>query len=76
MMIARPWDLNGDGDTDVIIVGSCLGAKNSYPSNAVYENYNDDFRTYSSQNQNLENLKNVGEIKDYVKKNKDKFFDN
>jgi hypothetical protein len=69
-------DLNGDGDTDVIIAGSCLGAKNSYPSNAVYENYNDDFRTYSSQNQNLENLKTVGEIKDYVKKNKDKFFDN
>lgn len=69
-------DLNGDGDTDVIIAGSCLGAKNSYPANAVYENYNDDFRTFPSQNQNLENLKTVGEIKDYVKKNKNKFFDN
>lgn len=69
-------DLNGDGDTDVIIAGSCLGAKDSYPSNAVYENFNDDFRTYGSQNQNLENLKTVGEIKEYVKKNKNKFFDN
>jgi len=69
-------DLNGDGDTDVIIAGSCLGAKDSYPSNAIYENYNDDFRTYASQNAAIENLKSVGEIKDYVKKNKNKFFDN
>lgn len=69
-------DLNGDGDTDVIIAGSCLGAKSGYPANAVYENYNDDFRTYAVQNKNLENLKSVGEIKDYVKKNKNKFFNN
>ena len=69
-------DLNGDGDTDVIIAGSCLGAKDSYPQNAIYENFNNDFRTYPTQNENIRNLKTVSEIKDYVKRNKNKFFDN
>ncbi len=68
-------DLNGDGKTEVIIAGSCLAAKDSYPMNAIYLNIRDDFRTYQSSNQHLENLKTVGEIKEYVKKNKDKFFD-
>ena len=68
-------DLNGDGKIEVIIAGSCLGAKDSYPMNAVYENHNDDFRTFRVQNENLDNLKTVKEIADYVKKNKDKFFD-
>ncbi len=67
-------DLNGDGKKEVIIAGSCLGAKNSYPVNAVYQNFNDDFRTYPSQNENLSNLKTVRQIADYIKKNKNKFF--
>ena len=67
-------DLNGDGRKEVIIAGSCLGAKDSYPANAVYQNINDDFRTYANQNENLSNLKTVKQIADYVKKNKDKFF--
>ncbi len=67
-------DLNGDGRKEVIIAGSCLSAKDSYPANALYQNINDDFRTYANQNENLNNLKTVRQIVDYVKKNKDKFF--
>lgn len=67
-------DLNADGKTEVIIAGSCLGAKDSYPQNAVYLNLNDDFKTFAGSNQSLENLKTVKEISEYVKKNKNKFF--
>lgn len=67
-------DLNGDGKTEVIIAGSCLAAKDSYPMNAIYENYQDDFRTYRVQNESLDSFKTVKEISDFAKKNKDKFF--
>lgn len=67
-------DLNGNGKTEVIIAGSCLGAKDSYSMNAIYENYQDDFRTYRIQNENLDSFKTVKEITDYAKKNNDKFF--
>jgi len=67
-------DLNADGKTEVIIAGSCLGAKDSYPQNAVYLNLNDDFKTFNTSNSKLENLKTVKEISDYVKKNKNQFF--
>lgn len=69
-------DLNGDNKIEVIIAGKCLGNKDSYPMNAVYENHNDDFRTFRSQNEKLDNLKTVRQIIDYVKKNRNQFFDN
>ncbi len=67
-------DLNGDGKTEVIIAGSCLAAKDSYPANAVYLNLNDDFRTFSSSNQTLDEFKTVKQISEFVKKNNNKFF--
>jgi hypothetical protein len=67
-------DLNSDGKTEVIIAGSCLAAKDSYPVNAVYLNINDDFRTFSSSNETLDNFKTVKQISDFVKKNNNKFF--
>ncbi len=68
-------DLNHDGKTEVIIAGSCLGAKNSYPMNAVYLNIRDDFKTVSTSNSTLENFKTIKQISDFVKKNNNKFFD-
>ncbi len=68
-------DLNNDGKTEVIIAGSCLGAKNSYPMNAVYLNIRDDFKTVSTSNSTLENFKTIKQISDFVKKNNNKFFD-
>lgn len=38
-------DLNGDGKTDIVVAGKCLGAKDSYPSNAVYANNGKGFTT-------------------------------
>lgn len=67
-------DLNGDGKKEVIIAGSCLGARDSYPMNAIYENYQDDFHTYASQNEALSNFKTVKQIADYAKKNPKQFF--
>ena len=67
-------DLNGDNKTEVVIAGSCLAAKNSYPMNAIYENFQDDFRTYRVQNENLDSFKTVKEISEYAKRNNDKFF--
>ncbi|MBS1797521.1 MAG: hypothetical protein JSS81_27100 [Acidobacteria bacterium] len=67
-------DLNGDGKTDVVVAGSCLGAKDSYPMNAVFVNTGSKFETDDDKNQQLENFKKISEIKDYVRKNKDKFF--
>lgn len=67
-------DLNGNGTTEVIIAGSCLSAKNSYPMNAIYENFQDDFRTYRVQNEALDSFTTVKQISDYAKKNNDKFF--
>lgn len=67
-------DLSGNGKTDIIIAGKCLGAKDSYPMNAIYENYQDDFRTYRSQNEALDEFTTVKQIADYAKKNRDQFF--
>ena len=67
-------DLNGDGKTEVIIAGKCLAAKNSYPMNAIYENYQDDFHTYHSQNEALDKFTGIKQISDFAKKNKEQFF--
>ncbi len=67
-------DLNMDGLTDIVMAGSCLGAKNSYPSNAIFVNSGKDFTTNSEANQKLENLKKLSEIEAFVKKNQNSFF--
>lgn len=60
-------DLNNDGKIDVVMAGSCLGAKNSYPSNAIYMNKGNEFQTIASANQKLEKFKTIKQIVEYVK---------
>ena len=67
-------DLNGDGKTEVIVAGSCLGAKAGYPTNAVYINNGEDFTTDTAANESLSDFTKVKQIADYVKKNQGKFF--
>lgn len=67
-------DLNADGLTDIILAGSCLGAKSSYPSNAIYVNNGEDFTTNGEANQKLENFKKLSEIEAFAKKNQGLFF--
>ena len=67
-------DLNGDGKTDIVMAGKCLGAKDSYPSNAVYANNGKGFTTDADANEKLEELKTVDAIKAFVKKDLTSFF--
>ena|GEM_PF-1840506 len=68
-------DLNGDGQVDVVMKGSCLAAKDSYPSNAVFVNNGRGFTTNDEANSELDELRSIGEIRSYVKKNTNKFFE-
>lgn len=70
-------DLNDDGLTEVIIAGSCLAAKDSYPANAVFINSGEASNTFSTNeeaNSKLENLTKLKDIESYVRKNKNLFF--
>lgn len=67
-------DLNGDGKTDVIMAGKCLGAKDSYTTNAVYVNEITEFTTNDEANMMIEELKTVSQIEQYVKKHTKEFF--
>ncbi len=67
-------DLNNDKKTDVIVVGKCLAAKDSYAVNAVYANEGGKFKTDNTANQELENFTTIRQISDFVKKNSGKFF--
>ena len=67
-------DLNADGKTDVVMAGKCLGAKDAYPTNAVYENVGRGFVTNEEANSELDELKTAEQIKSYVKKNVRRFF--
>lgn len=67
-------DLNGDTKTDVIMAGKCLGAKDSYTTNAVYVNEITEFTTNDEANMMIEELKTVGQIESYVKKHVKEFF--
>lgn len=67
-------DLNGDGLTDVVLAGSCLAAKDSYPSNAIYVNTGSGFTTNDNANTKLETFDSLKEIEVYVKKNVDLFY--
>jgi len=67
-------DLNGDKETDVVVAGSCLGAKSGYPMNAVYVNVGKGFITNEEANANLDEFKTIKQIEDFVTKNKSDFF--
>ena len=67
-------DLNGDGKTDIIMAGSCLGAKDSYPSNAVYANNGKRFTTDAEANSKLSELRSAKAIEDYVSSHMKSFF--
>lgn len=67
-------DLNGDGKTDIIMAGSCLAAKDSYPSNAVYVNNGSRFTTDAEANSKLNELKSAKAIEDYVSSHMKSFF--
>lgn len=67
-------DLNGDGKTDIVLAGKCLGAKDSYPANAVYVNNGKGFTTDADANEKLEELKTVDAIKAFVKRDVKSFF--
>lgn len=67
-------DLNADGDVDVIVAGSCLGAKDSYPTNAIYRNIGRGFTTNDESNTKLEEFKTIKEIEAFAKKNLKDFF--
>jgi hypothetical protein len=67
-------DLNGDGKTDVVIAGSCLAARDSYPQNAVFANDGAKFLTREEANELLSEAKTVKAISAIVKKNLAKFF--
>ena len=67
-------DLNDDGLTDVVVAGSCLAAKNSYPMNAIYVNSGNGFTTNPDANAALDNFDKIKDIENFVRKNKNKFF--
>jgi hypothetical protein len=67
-------DLNDDKRIDVIIAGSCLSARDSYPMNAVFSNEGNGFTTRDESNELLNDFKTVKAIGDFVKKNQGKFF--
>lgn len=67
-------DLNNDGQTDVIMAGRCLGAKDSYPTNAIFANVGKGFSTNEEANAELDELENIQQIRDFVKRNLKRFF--
>ncbi|HQZ82921.1 MAG TPA: hypothetical protein PLR83_06850 [Pyrinomonadaceae bacterium] len=67
-------DLNKDGQTDVIMSGRCLGAKDSYPTNAIFVNVGKGFSTNEEANAELDDLENIQQIRTFVGKNLKRFF--
>ena len=67
-------DLNGDDQTDVVMAGKCLGAKDSYSANAVYINNGKTFITKEAANGLLGAFSTVKEIEAYATKNQRIFF--
>lgn len=67
-------DLNEDGLTDVIIAGMCSAKSAPYSENMVYVNNGKDFATSEDANYTLEKFKKIKDIADFVKRNKEQFF--
>jgi hypothetical protein len=67
-------DLNEDGLTDVIIAGLCSAKTAPYSENMVYVNKGKGFATREDANYTLEKFKKIKDIADFVKRNKEQFF--
>ena len=67
-------DLNDDGLTDVIIAGMCSAKSAPYSENMVYVNKGKEFATSEDANYTLEKFKTIKDIADFVKRNKEQFF--
>jgi hypothetical protein len=67
-------DLNEDGLTDVIIAGLCGAKMGDYSENMVYVNKGKDFKTSEDANYTLEKFRKIKDIADFVKRNKEQFF--
>lgn len=67
-------DLNDDNLTDIIVVGLCGAKMGDYNENMVYVNKGDKFTTGEEANYTLEKFKKIKDISNFVKKNKEQFF--
>ena len=67
-------DLNGDGLTDIIVVGKCSAKTAPYNENVFYVNTGKAFVTDETANYKLADFKKAGEIADFVKRNQKLFF--
>jgi hypothetical protein len=67
-------DLNEDGLTDVIIAGMCSAKTAPYSENMVYVNKGKEFATSEDANYTLEKFNKIKDIADFVKSNKEQFF--
>lgn len=67
-------DLNEDDLTDIIIAGMCSAKTAPYSENMVYVNKGKEFTTNEEANYTLEKFKKIKDITDFVKRNKEQFF--
>jgi uncharacterized protein YfkK (UPF0435 family) len=67
-------DLNEDDLTDIIVIGKCSAKTGPYHENMVYVNKGDRFTTSEEANYTLEKFNKIKDISDFVKKNKEQFF--
>jgi len=67
-------DLNEDGLTDIVIAGMCSAKTAPYSENMVYVNKGKSFTTNEDANYTLEKFKKIKDIIEFVKSNKEQFF--
>jgi hypothetical protein len=67
-------DLNGDNLTDVVVAGMCSAKSAPYSENMVYVNTGRDLTTDRDANYKLNDFKKIKDISDFVKRNKEQFF--
>lgn len=67
-------DLNEDSLTDIVIAGMCSAKTAPYSENMVYVNKGKSFTTNEDANYTLEKFKKIKDITEFVKRNKEQFF--
>jgi hypothetical protein len=67
-------DLNDDNLKDVIVAGKCSAKSGPYNENMVYANTGKDFTTNEEANSKLADFKRIKEISDFVRRNRQIFF--